>query len=562
MSDPIPTPEPPVEEPAPTPRRRINWCRLRTYFWATSLVLAIDIYASARMMREHPKWLAEKLLAQLPFPASVGSARWMDERTLEFRDVKMGDFFYADSITISASLVHLMRHHFTEVDIVGPQVFTKRLNEMLAQGGPNAKATDLDWSIAKLTIRRGTLMLDDLASGMPSIPVRMGVTAPIILNDIQLGHPNASPSMTREQKVDIQNVNIVSPFDPLAPVLSFPLTHVRFTYTELWHHQIREVDVTRPVLHLGQDLFWFSDEFKKEHNAAPATGVESPWRVGHFKVRYGQLAVNVFGQPAVQFPFFFDTDVDNIRLDQLDKISAKSVVAIRRLDQEYPDYKIKIVNLSGRLDFSIPPTDTKANNVVPTVHIDELAWNGIAATNVWSSVTFDPNGIYGKLGGDCETGYLKGNFEVYYTKGFLWNGDFFAEKVDCKPIAQKLAGKYFSLTGAVDGKIAVQGKATEIQACKGELDMVHPGLLEINSVEDLMKRLPGDAQSLKNQAMKIGLEAFRVYPYQTGALNLDYTPAGGSALLKLEGPRGKREFSVFLHPFPETSKIANAEENR
>ncbi len=46
---------------------------------------------------------------------------------------------------------------------------------------------------------------------------------------------------------------------------------------------------------------------------------------------------------------------------------------IRRLDQYYPDYKIRIVNLRGQLEFSIPPSDTHANNVVPTVNVDELS---------------------------------------------------------------------------------------------------------------------------------------------------------------------------------------------
>src|ERR1700682_4920542 len=131
-------------------------------------------------------------------------------------------------------------------------------------------------------------------------------------------------------------MSLVSPFDPLAPVLAFPLTRVRFTYNELWYHRIREVDFVRPVMHLGEDLFWFSNEFKKQRAAASSEGVTAPWEVGHLEVQYGQLALNVFGQPAAQLPFFFETKVDDIRLDQLDKLSAKSTISILRLDQDYP----------------------------------------------------------------------------------------------------------------------------------------------------------------------------------------------------------------------------------
>ena len=165
------------------------------------------------------------------------------------------------------------------------------------------------------------------------------------------------------------------------------------------------------------------------------------------------------------------------------------------------------------------------------------------------------------MGGHCENGYLKMNFEVYYTKGFLWNADLFADKIDSKPIAQKLAGKYFSLTGALDGEIGVEGRATKILNCSGALTLTHPGLLEILSVDDLMKRLPGSATSLEHQAMKIGLESFKTYPYQTGGLTLDYKPEGGQAVLKLNGPKGRREFSVYLHPY-ESSKVAKDDENR
>jgi hypothetical protein len=556
-------PEPPLspDDPSPAPERvPIISRRVRVYFWGILVVLALYFYGAARLIREQPKRFAEMVLARLPFPSTLGDVRWLDARTLEFRDVKMGGFFYADSIIVKADVYQLLRHHVSEIDVFGPQLYTGALNDVLRKGG-GASSEGLDWTITKLVLHRGTVMLQDIAPNMPSIPIRLGVSQPIILNYIKLAKPDASPSMTRERVVDIQNVNIVSPFDPLAPILSFPLIKVRFTYSELWHHHLREIELIRPVLHLGEDLFWFTDEFKKERAAAPSGPVTAPWQVAHLEVRYGQLAINVFGQPRVQLPFFFETDVDNIQLDQLDKISAKSVVAIKRLDQEYPDYKINIVNLSGRLEFSIPPSNAQANNVVPTVHIDELSWNGIAAKDVWSSVTFDPSGIYGKMGGHCESGYLKANFEVYYTKGFLWNADLFADKIDAKPIAQKLAGKYFSLTGELDGEIGVQGRATKILDCSGALELARPGLLEIHSVDDLMKRLPGTAGSLQQQAMKLGLDSFKTYPYQTGGLTLNYRPAGGQAVFKLDGPKGKREFSVYLHPY-ESSKVAKNDESR
>jgi hypothetical protein len=558
MTDPTPSP------PAPVKATRVSWRRVRVFLWSILLVAALDFYGSIRMIREQPKRVAQGVLAQLPFPTTVGTVTWLDPNRLEFRDVKMGDFFYADSIVVTGSVYQLLRHHITELDVLGPQVFTAPLGAALAKNSHGGASTGLDWTITKLIIHRGTLLLSDLAPDMPPIPIRLGVRQPIILNYVKLNKPDASPSMTRERTMDLENVLIVSPFDPLSPVLSFPLIKLRFTYTELWHHHIREIQLIRPMMYLGQDLFWFSDQFKKQRPeaAAPAEGVHAPWQVEQFEVNYGQLAINVFGQPKVVLPFYFETQVNDIRLDQLDKISAKSTIAIQRLDADYPDYKIKIDNLSGKLEFSIPPTDAHANNVVPTVHIDKLSWNGIEASDVWSSVTFDPTGIYGRLGGNCEQGYLKGNFEVYYTKGFQWNADFFSDNVNCQPIAEKLAGKYFSLTGSLDGEIGVQGQATKIAGCSGALHLAHPGLLEIHSVDDLIQRLPGQAGSLEQNAMKLGLESFKTYPYNSGDLKVNYTPDGGVGTFLLTGPLGKRSFEVHLHPYDESSKVAKAEDAR
>ena len=208
----------------------------------------------------------------------------------------------------------------------------------------------------------------------------------------------------------------------------------------------------------------------------------------------------------------------------------------------------------------MPPSDAKANNVVPTVQIKEISWNNIPVTEAWASATFDPTGIYAKMGGKCEKGLMEGNFEVYYTKGFTWNADFFANAVDCAPIAKHLAGKYCSLTGLLNGKIAVQGKGTTIEKCNGTLTLDKPGELRITSIDKWVKDIPATMAPLKQAALKIGLKAFEYYAYNDGSFNVDYTPETGSAKLKLDGPSGKRDFQVYWHPFG-ASEVAKDAEN-
>ena len=575
MSEPTPSPDPaPASPPAKRARRKHNWHRIRVYSLSILIMLTMWFCGVMLEMRFHPDRMIDRALAQLPYPSSIGGAHWVNRRTLRINYLKIGNFFYADSVTITASPFGLWRRHLAKVEITGAQLYTKELAAAMEQGAAPPPVSgswsasrvldklgaaltgfsgdNVDWVIGRLEIKRGTVMLDNVIAGT-AIPIGLGVRHPIVLTGLRLGKPDSSPEMSQERTVEISSVNITSPFDPLASVFIFPLTRVTFTYTEIWRHHIRRIDMIYPTMFLGEDLFWLTDQLKSEKPTA-ATGVNAPWVVQEFKVDYGRLAVSAFGQPAVQFPFFFRTKVDDIRLDQLDQISAKSSVNIENLTEDYPDYKVRINNLSGKLFFSWPPSNAKANNVVNSIQIDEISWNDIPATKVNTDVTFDPNGVYGRLTGTCEGGQLSGNFEFYYAKGFDWNADFFAQKVNCQPIAEKLVGKYVNLTGELDGSIAVQGKATEILKCTGLLALPHAGTLKIKSMEDLLDRLPADTIALKREALKLAIESLDTYPYDYGRLTLNYTPAGGTSVLRLDGPRGLRNFEVELHPYGASAK--------
>ncbi|MCE0522519.1 MAG: hypothetical protein LV480_06375 [Methylacidiphilales bacterium] len=545
MSEPT---EPPAASPPPgSTGLRINWHRVRVYLLSILIMLTMWFSATLLTIQLYPRRVVDGLLAQLPFKSSTGSVYWVNRRTLRIDNVKLGDFFYADSIIVVASPFGLWRHHIAKVEVIGGQLFTKPLYAMMDRTG-SGNSNGLDWVIGRLEISRGTVMLNNLIQDT-SIPVRLGVRQPIVLNGLRLGKPDSSPEMTQERSAEIVNVAIVSPVDPLTPVFFFPLIRVHYTYTEIWRHHVREIDMVRPTMFLGQDLFWLAKQFKSQNKPAVTHGLAAPWEVSRFEVQFGQLAVNAFGQPVVHFPFFFDTKVDNIRLDQLDQISAKSTIPIESLTQDYPDYKIRIVNLHGNLYFSWPPSDKTANNVVNQIYIDELSWNGIPVKNGYCSVTFDPEGVYGRLYGACEGGQLNGNFEFYYTQGFTWNADFFANKINCQPIAEKLAGKYIDMTGELDGDVDVQGRATEILDCKGTLELPNPGLLKIKSMDELLDRIPANLSSMKRDALKLSITAFQTYPYDKGELKVGYDPKGGVSTLKLDGPRGKRQFDVYLHPW-------------
>jgi hypothetical protein len=560
MSDPNPEPD---SQPPEETGIQICWQRVATYLGSIALIIAMWICALLYVIREHPERFVAYLLAECPQPASADRVFWINRRTLEIDGVRVGGFFYADSIIVTASPFGLIRRHVAKVVINSGQVFTKPLYETLDRN-TGKDSNGLDWTIGTLEISRGTLLLQNLVPDT-AVPVRLGVRWPLIIHNLKLGRPDSSPEMNKEVTIDVENVAFVSPFDPLSPVLYLPLTEVTFTYAEFWHHHIRSIELLRPTLFVGEDLFWFTSQFRKAHADRPEVGAMAPWDVSRFRVQYGQMAVSAFGQPVVHFPFFFDTSVDDIRLDQLDKISLKSVIAIRQLNQDYPDYKIRIVNLQGNLYFSLPPSDKNANNIVNDIKVQEVSWNDIPITNVSTSMTFDPQGIYGRLSGGCEGGELSGNFEFYYNKGFTWNVDFFADKVNVQPIAEKLGGKYLSMTGELDGDLSVDGQVTDIQKVKGELSLPKPGVVHIKSMKEMLTRLPADMNDFKRQAIGIAVDTFATYPYTSGKVKCNYENQSGVGSLILDGPNGERHFDMYLHPFvndQSSSKVANTADNQ
>jgi len=55
------------------------------------------------------------------------------------------------------------------------------------------------------------------------------------------------------------------------------------------------------------------------------------------------------------------------------------------------------------------------------------------------------------------------------------------------------------------------------------------------------------------------------YPYDEGELKLDYNSQGGLGSLIVNGPTGRRQLDIYLHPWTKTdasSKVANTADNK
>lgn len=549
---------------SPAPRR---WYVKKRIYAALLIVLMLIGFSAATVaFLFRPNFIVQRLLNTTGAPVTIKQAKW-EKGTLILTRVRVGAgakdessenvFFAARKIVLRWSWLELLIGGRMElVEMHYPQVWVSRFNKATkSSGNGGSKSQSGSWSITTLKIYSGTLTLDNLGEDLQAVPITVGRNEPLVLNDIQLSGQGGGDAVTREHIATIEGLTITSPFDPMSPVLNFKVINIGFTWAELRQSQIRRIEMIGPTIYLGPDLFWFADQFSKRRQE-PGGAAAVPWQIKDLQVRAGQLAINAFGQPGITLPFTFVSSAQNIRLDQLDKITINNKILIPSQDRSYPEYKVRWEDLHGEISFALPLSDKTAKNVVNTINVKNIAWNELQVTDAWSSVTFDRNGIYGKMEGKCYGGYLSTDFAIFFQSGFPWEGHFFAKNVDSSPIAAKLVPSYLSLTGILNGKLSVNGKATEIVRTTGDLALQPPGIMQIKSIDDLVKRLPADWNFIKRDLVTIVLESFRTYNYTQGQITLDYQPPTAVGMLKLGGLQGERNFTVNWHQDSQSSEVA------
>lgn len=567
----------------PTPSNRRWYHKKRSYAALVLATLMGCLVALVWQYKFRPNDLIQNVVKWSDVPLSLEKATWSDDGSLVLERIRMpaGDrddtYLKVRKLTVKWHWYELLRKgRIALVEIDRPQIWLAQFNKATEKadaekkgsedsGGNNSKPGH--WWIKTLKINEGTLTLDNLGPDIPAVPITVGHKVPLELHNVQISG-NRVHGQNREDVATVNDLTITSPEDALSPVLHFDAINIRYTWEELRENHIRAVEVIGPTIYLGPDLFWYADHFASQR--ATSGGNAVPWQIDEFEVRAGKLAINAFGQPGITLPFTFVSDAKNIRLDQLDKISLNNKILIPPQDRFYPEYKVKWEGLQGEIAFSLPLGSGNAENVVNTVSVKSISWNDLEVTDGWSSVTFDRNGIYGRMEGNCYKGVLTTNFSIFFNTNFPWEGNFFALNVDSAPIAKKLAPSYLNLTGILQGSLAVNGESQDVLRSTGKLTLQPPGVLEIKSIDNLVQRLPADWNPIKKDLTTIVLEAFRTYNYTSGELNMDYQMPLSEVSLKLKGIQGERNFTIHWHQdghknerkSENSSNVANSEQDR
>jgi hypothetical protein len=549
----------------------------RKRWWLATLTVIGAVSLLAVLLSQDLKPLVEWAGRRAGVAVHVDSAR-LGWHRVRIRNLAVGQvgkpepFSRVEFIELAWHWWDLPRGRVESVNLQGPQLSLQRLQEfqqsMAKKGAANdqvvtTKKSGGSWFsllIKSVIVRDGSLMLDNLGPGMPAVPIDVATIDPIVVNNLKIGGGGDDAGSQEDQTISVQNLVIHSPYDPLTDVMKFEEISLTFSWAGIQRQELKELLIKKPTVYIGHDLFYFADQLQaapkaagsgtNNQSAAPAASANSqvsPWKIGHFHLWGGRLVVYSFGKPGFPLPMIFMAETDNMVLDNFASLPFNKLgFDIPPTDLEYPQIGLKLRQLQGELFVGLPLSDPKAQNLTPSLSIEEMEWKGIKATGIKTFVTFSRDGIITKLWAEAEHGGLEAGVYVDLND-FSWSGWGSADKVMLDHLTRMLSPDNFIMDGRASGRFIVHGKLSEVTGLGGSLSLVDKGKVQIVSVDEMMNKLPGDWWQPKREAVKALLEAFRDYDYTLGETEFTYAPPESFLKLSLDGKQGKRNFDLRWH---------------
>ncbi len=426
-----------------------------------------------------------------------------------------------------------------------------------APGKGGAQEKKKGWQIGEVGIRESTVHIQDLVPGLPS--VRFGVQTPAALTDVTVTGSGEKSVEDLVQRVELVNLEIMSPYDPLATVADLRTIFVEFTWKELLDRLIRKVEVVNPELHVGEHLFWYIDNYRrieKERQETAekllegdqlAAGASKPvetgpktWRVGRVDAFNGKIILAPKGYPIgfTPFPFSGSTDLEGGVVDLRLEIPKETY--------EYDELKLTLEGLTGAVEFNLPLRE-RDNNLVETFEVDKLRFRNFEMDNAYLSVTYDRQGIYGKYGGEAYEGYLNGEFNIYIGEKYAWDAWVAGTDMELEPFTAVVAPDVVAMEGTVSATLVAEGLGMELNQADGSMEMVSPGRMEIPRLEHLIEEFPRTWSVLQSSFAEAGVEALQNYEFEEGEGKLDFLQRDGTLTLSLRGAEGTRSLDMRFH---------------
>ncbi|MBX7156997.1 MAG: hypothetical protein K1X66_01230 [Verrucomicrobiae bacterium] len=532
-----------------------------TLILCTGLLFIFFLFFIASLAISPKTWLlfAGKFL---PVEIEMGSASWKSLKTLEIHDLKIDDELTVKTVTLQGDFAKIYQGFIESLTLDTPiwkisweeivqdqkqkaKQATKEFRRSLTRLKTPTRKKKLSFplSFKNLTIKHGLIEFGGLGPGIPPLLIPLNIT----LQNFKLNTDEESL-----QVVEIPNFSLYSPFDPQARIFSFELLRVAFTPTGLLNQRVEKLIFLAPEIFIGQDLFWVTKYLSKQFQRLPkVNSARNSWSIGEFEIRGGAVTIASLGQPNFRLPLVFEAEQTNLVLTTFSDLHLKSRFRVPKVTLDYRhNYGLYVEDLEGELEFALPRNQINANNIVNRLIIRQIAWKELQAKNLWLSVTFDENGIYGGFGGAAYSGYLDGQASLFFTNNFQWTISLAATHIKLLPITQTLSPDKILIEGVANGKIVAHGQSTVVHKTEGEFIMQGAGKFEIITLDELIKKLPKEWNHTKQDLTKILLEAFRDYHYSKGQTTFAYAPPLSSIKIHFDGKEGQRNFDLNYHHLP------------
>ena len=413
-----------------------------------------------------------------------------------------------------------------------------------------ADAAAARWTAGKIEVDKLGVTLMRIAPGLP--PVRFDVN--LIADETPLDLDGLAENV-EPQSIKLTHLRIPSPHEPLRTVAEMDVIHVYYTLDGLLHRRIDRVEIVSPLLYVGEDLFWYVENFRKSMKGeapipdatfgppAPPKPTAPGWHVDILGVSDGKLLIAPKGVPLAgmsrPFPFSFTSKLESGQLDAEFDIPADNYTV--------KDLKLEFRGMKGQVHFNLPMKD-RNNNLTETFTVEQLRWKQLHFEKAHLSITYDVHGIYGVFGSSAYGGYVNGAFDIYLDQSFTWDGWLAGAGVDLGPVTTTLFPDYFLIDGKVEGKVVATGNKDRLFQGDAEFHNRSHGRFSISALNDMIKSLPKALTgSIGDQITRIGLETLRDFDYESIDGKARFYGREGSGYLRFSGPNGARKFDVNVY---------------
>ena len=431
--------------------------------------------------------------------------------------------------------------------------------------GPPEPSPLRDWRVGTLSIDDVAVTLQRVAPGLPPMKFDIRYDAQEMPLD-----PDQLAGNFKPQRIELTQLAIKSPYNPLREVARLDTVFVDFTLDGLLRERIDQIEIVSPTLYVGEDLFWYIDYYRKfaagqtlpkagpqmvavgnfaaleaatAQAAAPAKEAHA-WTINTLAVHAGKLIIAPKGTPLPGFPRPFPFSF----VSKLDKGQIEAEFDIPSDTYTWQELKIALEGMRGHVLFNLP-VKGQDNNLTETFNVDRIRYNQLHMENAHLSVTYDVNGIYGKFGSAAYEGYVNGAFNVYLDQTFSWDGWISGIGVRATEITQKISPAYFLLAGKVDLTLVMQGNMNELYQADVKFTNATPGKFSIQALNDALKSVPSDSAAYQQDIMRIGVETLRDFDYDKVDGQCRFYGREGKGHLRFNGPHGSRniELNVYDH---------------